>query len=75
MMGLLSVFSQDRSDAIFVFRCLANGEIPKKHTVHAGQKLRNDSPFHFSLGTFSFWRNGIDLVDEQQAGCNALRDV
>jgi hypothetical protein len=44
---------------------LAKEKDSKGLTIHASQKLRNDSPFHLPLGTFSFWGNGINLIDEK----------
>jgi len=46
-------------------------EIP---TIHARQELGYDPSFHFPLSTFTFWGDGINLVDEQEARCSILQD-
>lgn len=36
-------------------------------TVHASQELRDDAPLHLALGVLALGRDGVNLVDEQDA--------
>jgi hypothetical protein len=42
------------------------------NTYHAGEQLRHDASLHFALRILALGCDGIDLVQENQAGCLSL---
>jgi hypothetical protein len=60
MTGLLSVLSQDISESSELYIAI----IGRNLTIHAGQKLRDDPSFHFSLSTLSFGSYCVYFIDE-----------
>mmetsp|Transcript_25997 Transcript_25997/g.65930 ORF Transcript_25997/g.65930 Transcript_25997/m.65930 type:complete len:269 (+) Transcript_25997:609-1415(+) len=39
------------------------------HAVHQGQHLRDDAALYLAVGLVSLWRDGVDLIDEDDRRC------
>jgi hypothetical protein len=45
------------------------------YTIHACQKLCDDTTLHFTLSTLSLGGNGINFINEKEAWCDSLEKM